>query len=256
MALQCKSVLLNQSAFQRGELGLMEKIDKLKLERSVAQVTKTTLIMKAVGITASGLIVIIAITYIFSIFLDFSGNFTVRLASSPGSLSLSTTNDFTTNTERLFARPLAGANNISVNDLPSDLDKYEGEHGTKNYLAYTFYLKNTGDITCIYNAQINISEVTRNIDEAVRIRVYYNGEYQDYAKPRKDNSGPEPNTVPFHSQSIAYNKLRPNFKSGEIDKYTIVMWLDGNDPECVDDLIGGVIKVEMVIKIVKSDKLV
>ena len=71
----------------------MEKFDKLKLERSVAKVTRTTLIMKAVGITAAGLVVIIAVTYIFSIFMDYSGNFTVRLASNPGSLSLSETND-------------------------------------------------------------------------------------------------------------------------------------------------------------------
>lgn len=232
----------------------MEKFDKLKLERSVAKVTRTTLIMKAVGITAAGLIVIIAVTYIFSLFMDYSGNFTVRLASTPGSLSLSETSDFRVMTERLTARPLPGANNISVNDLPSDLDDYDGDHSTRNYLAFTFYLKNTGDMPCTYNAQINISEVTQNVDDAVRIRVYYNGEYQDYAKPKKDNSGPEPNTVPFYSQNIAYSKTRPEFKPGEVDKFTVVMWLEGDDPDCTDELIGGVFKAEMVIRIVKRDQ--
>lgn len=234
----------------------MMAFEQTKLERSVAKVTKTTLIMKATGITAAGLVVIIAVTYIFSIFLDYLGNFTVRLASRPGSLALSTTSDFSVMTERLKARPLSGANNISVNDLPSDLDKYEGEHGTRNYLAFTFYLKNVGELSCTYSAQINITEVTRNVDEAIRIRVYYNGEYQDYAKPKKDNSGPEINTVPFYSQTIAYKMLRPDFKSGEIDKFTVVMWLEGDDPDCVDELIGGVIKADMVFNIVKRDQLV
>ena len=32
---------------------------------------------------------------------------------------------------------------------------------------------------------------------------------------------------------------------GYIDKYTIVIWLEGDDPECVDGLIGGEIKMHM-----------
>ena len=38
-----------------------------------------------------------------------------------------------------------------------------------------------------------------------------------------------------------------DFKSGEIDKFTIVIWVEGDDPECKDNLIGGEMKVHMVI---------
>ena len=37
------------------------------------------------------------------------------------------------------------------------------------------------------------------------------------------------------------------FKVGDIDKYTIVIWVEGDDPECTDDLIGGEIKMHMTL---------
>ena len=36
-----------------------------------------------------------------------------------------------------------------------------------------------------------------------------------------------------------------NFKVGDIDKYTAVIWLDGNDPDAMTDLIAGDIKIHM-----------
>ena len=38
---------------------------------------------------------------------------------------------------------------------------------------------------------------------------------------------------------------RTGFKKGEIDKFTIVIWLEGNDPECTDEIRGGKIKFSM-----------
>lgn len=40
---------------------------------------------------------------------------------------------------------------------------------------------------------------------------------------------------------------RNDIKPGEIDRYSIVVWLEGNDPECIDDIIGGEMKMAMVI---------
>ena len=38
---------------------------------------------------------------------------------------------------------------------------------------------------------------------------------------------------------------RENFAPGDIDKYTIVMWVEGSDLECTDNILGGEIKVHM-----------
>ena len=40
---------------------------------------------------------------------------------------------------------------------------------------------------------------------------------------------------------------RKNFKSGDIDKFTIVIWIEGDDPDCIDDLIGGEMKMHMEV---------
>ena len=34
---------------------------------------------------------------------------------------------------------------------------------------------------------------------------------------------------------------------GEIDKFTIVIFLEGDDPDCTDELIGGEMKMHMEI---------
>jgi hypothetical protein len=37
------------------------------------------------------------------------------------------------------------------------------------------------------------------------------------------------------------------YKTGDITKFTIVIWLEGDDPDCVDSIIGGQFKVDMSI---------
>lgn len=36
-----------------------------------------------------------------------------------------------------------------------------------------------------------------------------------------------------------------NFQVDSEDKYTIVIWVEGDDPDCIDELIGGEIKMNM-----------
>ena len=43
-------------------------------------------------------------------------------------------------------------------------------------------------------------------------------------------------------------KERKDFKPGDTDKFTIVVWLEGDDPDCVNALLGGEIKMHMDIK--------
>jgi hypothetical protein len=40
---------------------------------------------------------------------------------------------------------------------------------------------------------------------------------------------------------------RTGFEVGKIDKYTVVIWLEGDDPECIDDILGGEMKLKMTI---------
>ena len=74
-----------------------------------------------------------------------------------------------------------------------------------------------------------------------------NGESTVYAKRTPDTNDPEPGTTPFVSDSLVMSALREDFKPGDVDKYTVVIWLEGNDPECINDIIGGELKMQMNI---------
>ena len=43
-------------------------------------------------------------------------------------------------------------------------------------------------------------------------------------------------------------KSRNDFKVGDVDKFTIVIYLEGDDPDCLNDIIGGEIKMHMEIR--------
>ena len=112
------------------------------------------------------------------------------------------------------------------------------------YIAYTFYIENTGNDVSDYWTEIIIDDVVKNVDEAVRIRVYKNGEAKTYAKIGA-NGNPERDTIPFKTSNLVVADHVENFKPGDIDKYTIVMWIEGSDPECTDNILGGEIKAHM-----------
>lgn len=138
--------------------------------------------------------------------------------------------------------------NISVKWLPENINNMgEGSHNGENYLAYTFYLENKGSDPINYWYQILIDDVIKNVDKAIRVMVYRNDERIIYARPNETTGEPEDGTKKFYSDTEVLLENRTNFMSGEIDKFTIVVYLEGDDPDCVDALIGGEMQMHMDI---------
>ena len=138
--------------------------------------------------------------------------------------------------------------NISVKWLPENLNKEaEGSHNGQNYLAYSFYLENKGAEVINYWYQILIDDVIKNVDKAVRIMVYRNDEKTIYAKENETTGEPEIGTEKFYSNREVMVKGRKDFKPGDIDKFTVVIFIEGDDPDCLDPLIGGEMKMHMEI---------
>ena len=177
-----------------------------------------------------------------------SGNFSVTLDRNlyfDKGLIIYDDKNYKVYRSELLAPAPESFDNISYKWLPADIDKHEGgSHNGDNYLAYTFYVENTGTDVSDYWNEVVIEDVIKNVDEAVRVRIYKNGEYVTYAKIGTDNQ-PEPNTVAFKSDEIISLQHTANFKPGDIDKYTIVLWVEGTDPECTDNILGGEFKVHM-----------
>lgn len=149
---------------------------------------------------------------------------------------------------KLYADEINFMDNISIKWLPNDIDTaYEGSHNGQNYIAYTFYIENQGKQTVNYWYEIEIDDVIKNVDEAVRIMIYRNGVKTVYAKINADTLKEEEGTKAFYSDNIAVLESRRNFEPGNVDRFTVVVWLEGDDPDCVNAIIGGEIKMHMDI---------
>ena len=96
-----------------------------------------------------------------------------------------------------------------------------------------------------------VDDIIKNVDEAIRIRIYRNGEDITYAKRNFLDHEPEKNTKPFkdikNAEGTIILEKVTDFKPDDLDRFTILIWLEGDDPDCTDALIGGELKMHMVI---------
>lgn len=145
----------------------------------------------------------------------------------------------------LFAASPTSFDNVYYKWLPDDIDdRGPGSHNGDNYLAYTFYVENQSEEVSDYWSEVVIDDVVRSVDDAVRVRVYRNGEAVTYAKIGA-NGRPEDDTVPFQDEKLIVINHVENFGPGAMDRYTIMLWVEGTDPECTDNILGGEFKVHM-----------
>ena len=168
-------------------------------------------------------------------------------------LTLSETPEYDKTNSVLNANIVYDMTNISGDDLPDNLDMINGSHNGESYIAYTFYLINGGDDTISYEGEMSIENVTNNVDEAVRVALYVNGEKTVYGKTKSNGTGKESDCdSEFTSATVVMRNKREKFEPKAKDKYTVVIWLEGNDPDCTDELIGGTLKLGMDFKIVET----
>lgn len=222
-----------------------------EVEVKAQKVYKRQLIKKIVKLSFLTLLVFISIIYLVLYVVYETGRFTVTLdknLSNRKNVFLSENGEKTGKTRKLTAETINYMDNISVSWLPKSIDNEgNGAHNGDNYIAYTFYVINAGKESVHYWYEIDIDDTILNVDEAVRIMIIQNGEKTIYAKKNKTTKQAEPGTKKFASKSIAVLEQRKNLKPDSKDRYTIVVWLEGDDPECNNDLLGGEIKMHMDI---------
>ena len=179
---------------------------------------------------------------------------------------------------------------VSISQLPLNLDEIDGEHSDL-YFAYTFYLRNEGESTVGYNWSMNITRETQNLSSAAWAMVFEDGQMRFYAKAAADGQ-PEalpalgddtkgyPNlsirelaaggdqfqkvktvgqitywrVIPdaFETDTRITSGKQENVAPDEVHKYTVVLWLEGDDPEATDEMIGGHLGVEMDFRLMSE----
>lgn len=213
---------------------------KRRMERIGAALLRMDKLQKALVVLALAFGVLFALSFM----QENMGNFTInlnRLELFRRGVAIADNGDFNNATACLAADALDNGTNIAAEDLPDNLDDIDGSHNGKNYVAYTFYIRNAGKTDLGYSAKFKVVSASKGVEKAARVRVYRNGKPTTYAAAAA-NGNPEPNTEPFASKDVVTTISHKNFRVGDVDKYTVVIWLDGDDPECVDKIIGGAVE--------------
>ncbi len=222
------------------------------LRRSAAEVMAYRVIRKFILIGVTIGVVAMMISYAFVRLYDRTGRFSVMVDNpdTTYAVTLCEHADFRTKSSRLTNDQQVTISNLCGEALPKNIDQVDGEHNGDHYLAYTFYCKNIGSGKESMTYEITFNNVTNNIDECIRVRVYVNGVYTDYAKTRSDGGGKEPHLCDksFAGKYVVCHEEIPEVAYDEYVRFTVVIWVEGDDPDCNDSVVHGKIKFDMQIE--------
>lgn len=185
-------------------------------------------------------------------------------------LSLSETGEFTPEdaSTMLAARGITDIRDSTYYYIPENIREGNGlKSDTKNnmYFAYSFYLKNASDVSVSYSATVTIDRVLKNLDSAIRIMILVDdNEPMIFARPKADGT-PESleegdgsvikkgyTTIPFTGNEFSAIK-QSALEIDEIQKYTIVVWLEGWDADCTDAIMYGGLEVSIDFRILEGE---
>lgn len=194
----------------------------------------------------------------------------------------------------LFCTPAENVPCVSISHLPENLDEIDGQHNADYFaytfycrnegestVGYDWQVRlnsesrnlssacwvmvfEDGEMTFYAepNAQTGEAEALPSFDD--NTRGYINPPLGQFCKD------PEAQYETIaERESFTYNRVIPvNFLSdtvvatgrqtevapGDVHKYTVVIWLEGDDPDCTDDLIGGHIGMEFQFTLIQEEK--
>lgn len=207
---------------------------------------------------------------------------------------LDDTGELVNPTSYLFGTPIANAPCTSIAFLPPDLDQVDGSHNGDDHFAYTFYIRNDGKSKVNYEYQVLINSESMSLSKAAWVMLFEDGVMTFYAQATDDDQPealpPLDDTshgyrrityrdvakypdsqyrlistesvtpyyrlipIPFESDSVVVTGSQTDVEPGEMHKYTVVIWLEGDDPDCTNDLIGGHFGLEMNFRLLEKNK--
>ena len=243
----------------------MTIFDRFHARRDSKDIARTVRWKRRAAVTAVISVLILLILWIIGWLMSTIGDLVISVengAAQEGIVISEGLNEDGTPKEptlQLSAQNVTEVTNITYDWLPTNLnDEADGEHNGRNYLAYTFYLTNSGRETLDYESELRFTGIAKNADEALRVMIYKNGEPTIYAQKNRDGSQLE-DIVNFEfveggkelnqENYLLMKDLTEGIKPNDTVKYTIVTWIEGNDPECINDIMGGHVKMQWFFNI-------
>ncbi len=235
---------------------------------------------------------LLASLFAVSVVTELQGHFTISLSDDlfDEGFVLSETKGFENPTAHLFATPAESVPCVSIIDIPQNIDEIDGQHNG-DYFASTFYIRNEGSSTVGYEWQLRLNAESKKLSTAAWVMVFEDGKMQFFAKadesgdpqclPAKEDNTRGYLNPPLYektkdasqyeiikkSEAVSYWRILPKpFKSKdiitegkmlkvkpqEVHKYTVVIWLEGDDPDCTDELIGGHLGMDFQFQMIEK----
>ena len=205
-----------------------------------------------------------------------SGNFVVQVQSGDIETSIAITeslNDISTYGDKITTDGIGNISNNTalyfMNDGVEDLKEIAANTGVNKELVdlycYTFYVANTGDSIVNIEFEMNIAQVTKGLDKAIRVMsfnqktgkytIYQAIDEPDWEYPSYESIG-QPKI--FKDDRIVYTEqdyllpMSPGNlnEEGSYIKYSVFVWVEGWDPQCTEDLYRSTIQFELTIKVI------
>lgn len=108
-----------------------------------------------------------------------------------------------------------------------------------------------GYAECIYSKwEFPFMEYAEDVDEMQSVvtdanKAHVTQEMIDYNEFTRIEGLYELKAIPWESDELICTGSRQKIQVNEVDKYTVVIWLEGNDPQCQNDIIGGHLELSM-----------
>lgn len=226
--------------------------------------------MRASTIAIATSLILLLVFAAFTIYGNQVGSFVINVDDHSNiRLSLSSHEDLSHQTERLAYDSVMELNDTTYEWLPNDISR-QGIGNVSDmegcrYLGYTFYLINNSDRAVDYDMELNLIDVVG--DPLGMMRAMVIEEDKDTFDPSNrifalPESTPErqqeleddlATMKPYQTEDfpIGENKLFSinikDFEVGGSRKYTVVIWLEGCDPDCVNENSGARAKMQLDI---------
>ena len=141
-------------------------------------------------------------------------------------------------------------------EMSKDIETYE-------VYAYRFYLVNNGDSSVGVDTTMKYSNVTKNVDNILRVMTYYeyNGNqvahiYQKVDKELVDYKWYTVGNVELFSgdgeifSHTGDDKIILDFaEDRNYLKYLVLIWLEGDDPDSSNEMLGGSLSFNLEFKV-------
>lgn len=227
-----------------------------------------------------GLLITSALIILAMLLGNESGNFVFQVQEGEIDKSISITDDLESGllTNRLIAEGQKNWVDTTVTHFLGD--NYQEQYttlqtltstGGRNVLfdseqqgyvyAYTFYIVNTGAGLMELEIEMKMSNITKGMDNAIRVltfneneanvNIYQKADQQEVLYPgyylKRPTNFIDGNTV--YKEDVFLQSTGDNINNKNYLKYSVLVWLEGHDPECVNDIMGGTIKFAVNIRV-------